>query len=505
MTQLHDGSLAQLAEHLIFNPVAAGSNPARPIFSYTLHERRYMTNCFPSQKKLVAIVAAFLSTTPLFGLSSAEVFSEAESYSVRIYVTTTVALESAQRGSSQGSGFIVYIDRDSGFAYAATCEHVIGEGICNVQISFKDGERIEAEPVYVDPVFDFGMIRFNLNEPGVPSNVKVARLGDSERLNIGDRVGTFGNPGGIEFSGTEGIVSSTTNTPDAGTGKFVQTDAPINPGNSGGPLILMKDGSVVAINAATSGQGIGWSLSINQLKPIIKDFIEGRLPYGGRVGWLGFDVDEITTARASESFKTDFATKVRKVLLVRAVAPSNVGDRAGVMPGDIVFAINGKTPIDEADYAVTMKALADKVCTLTVSRFGKKIDFTILAVDRAADRPREYIKIAGMTVQPMSRFLQYWYDMDSAAVYIADVEEQSSAASWSAYTGPIRAVAVRGIYHDIKSFDGFWESIKDLAPGDPLELFYGLDRIRSVVKVVYYDSAEAPERKEVPVLFRGKP
>ncbi len=464
-----------------------------------------MVNWLPSKKPCVIIAAVYLSATSLFGLSSAEVFSEAEAYSVRIYVTTTVALESAQRGSAQGSGFIVHIDRDSGFAYAATCEHVIGEGICNVQISFKDGERIEAEPVYVDPVFDFGMIRFSLNEPGVPPNVKVARLGDSEKLKIGDRVGTFGNPGGIEFSGTEGIVSSTTNTPDAGTGKFVQTDAPINPGNSGGPLILMRDGSVVAINAATSGQGIGWSLSINQLKSIIKDFINKKLPYGGRVGWLGFDVDEITTARALESFKTGFGPDVRKVLLIRAVAPSNVGDKVGVMPGDILFAINGKTPVDEADYAVTMKALADKVCTLTISRFGKKIDFPIFAVDRAADRPKEYIKIAGMTVQPMSRFLQYWYDMDSAAVYIADVEEQSSAASWQAYTGPVRAVAVRGVYHDIKSFDGFWESVKDLTPGDPLELFYGLDRIRSIVKVVYYDSSEAPERKEVPLMFRGKP
>ena len=97
----------------------------------------------------------------------------------------------------------------------------------------------------------------------------------------------------------------------------------------------------------------------------------------------------------------------------------------------------------------------------------------------------------------MSRFLQYWYDMDSAAVYIADVLEESSAASWEAYSGPIRGVAVRGVYYEVKSFNGFWEAVRDLQPGEPLELFYGIDRIRNIVKVVYYDESEAPGKHEV--------
>lgn len=445
------------------------------------------------------LITVFLLNTSstAFAASSAEVFAEAERYSVRVYVTTTVALESSQRGSVQGSGFIVHIDQIEGYAYVATCQHLIGDGIVNAQVSFKDGERIQAEPVYIDPVFDFGMVRFRIDEPGVPSDVKIARLGDSDDLKIGDRVGTFGHPAGIEFSGTEGIVSSTTNTPRGGTGKFIQTDAPINPGNSGGPLILMKNGKVIAINAMTGGEGIGWSLSINQLKNIIKQVILGELPYGGKVGWMGFDVEEITTARALESFHTRLPESARKALLIRAVAPDNEADRSGVRAGDILYAVNGNIPADEADYAVIMKGLADRLCTLTVSRFGEKTDFILTAYDRAADRPREYITVAGMTVQPMSRFLQYWYDMDSAAVYIADVLEESSAASWEAYSGPIRGVAVRGVYYEVKSFNGFWEAVRDLQPGEPLELFYGIDRIRNIVKVVYYDESEAPGKHEV--------
>ncbi|MBD3286194.1 PDZ domain-containing protein [candidate division WOR-3 bacterium] len=435
----------------------------------------------------------------LTAANSAEVFAEAEKYSVRVYVTTTVALESSQRGSGQGSGFIVQIDKNDGYAYVATCEHVIGDGICNAQISFKDGERIEAEPIYIDPVYDFGMIRFRLDEPGVPSDIKVAKLGNSDNLKIGDRVGTFGHPSGIEFSGTEGIVSSTTNSPPQGTGKFIQTDAPINPGNSGGPLILMKKGAIIGINAATSGQGIGWSLAINQVKPLIDKVISGDLPYTGHVGWMGFDINEITPARATESFLTNFPEDVRKAILITTVAPGNVADTAGVKPGDVVYAINGTIPVDEADYMVMMKDLADKVCTLTVSRFGEKKNFDLKAADRAADRPKEYISVAGMVVQPMSRSLQYWYDMDSSAVYVADVEEESAAASWGAYPGPVRAVAVGGTYYRITSFDGFWQAVKDLKPGDPIEMFYGMERIRSIVKVVYYDELEVPERHDVTV------
>lgn len=444
--------------------------------------------------KILGLV--LISTSMIIGANSAEVFTEAEKYSVRVYVTTTVALESSIRGSSQGSGFIVHIDRNQGYAYVATCQHVIGDGLVYAQISFKDGERIQAEPVYIDPIFDFGMLRFRLDEPGVPSDIKVARLGDSDDLEIGDRVGTFGHPVGIEFSGTEGIVSSVTNTPHGATGKFIQTDAPINPGNSGGPLIVMKNGRVIGINAFTGGAGIGWSLSINQLKSLIYQVVAGELPYGGRVGWMGFDVREITPARAAESFVTEMPDDVRKALLIRAVAPATQAESAGVKAGDIVYAVNGTVPADDADYAQLMVKLADEMCTLRVSRFGEKIDFELLASDRAADRPTEYITIAGMVVQPMSRFLQYWYDMDSAAAYVADVEEESSAASWEAYTGPVRAVAVDGTYYEVTSFESFWEAVADLEPGEPMELFYGIDRIRSIVKVVYYDPSEAPERHQ---------
>ena len=260
---------------------------------------------------------------------------------------------------------------------------------------------------------------------------------------------------------------------------------------------MMDNGSVVGINVATEGQGIGWNLAIDQLKPIIEDAISSKLPYGGRVGWLGFDVEEINPSRAAGSFKTELPEYVRKGILVRAVAPDNVGDRAGVKSGDIVYSVNGEIPADEADYFRMMKQVAGKECTLTVSRFGEKIHFEILAVDRAAERPSEYVSIGGIIVQPMSRFLQYWYDMDSAAVYVADVDDESDAASYGAYSGPVRAVAVGGEYHEISSLDDFWDAVKDLAPGEPMELFYGMERIRSIVKVVYYDETQAPERHQI--------
>ena len=95
--------------------------------------------------------------------SSNNFFKKAERYTVRVYSSTIVALEGAERGSWEGSGFVVHIDRREGFAYVATNKHVIDEGISSVQVSFKDGERFPATPIYIDPVYDFGMIRFDLD------------------------------------------------------------------------------------------------------------------------------------------------------------------------------------------------------------------------------------------------------------------------------------------------------------------------------------------------------
>ena len=171
-------------------------------------------------------------------------FKEAERYTVRIYGSTVTALETSSRGSWGGSGFVIHIDTATDIALVATNKHVIGDGISSLQVSFKDGERFRAIPVYIDPIYDFGVLKFKLSEQGVPKNIKVAELGSTREVEIGLRVGTFGNPVNYEYCATEGIISSLTNTPGGFSGAFLQTDAPINPGNSGGPLISLKDGKV---------------------------------------------------------------------------------------------------------------------------------------------------------------------------------------------------------------------------------------------------------------------
>ncbi|MEO0145948.1 MAG: trypsin-like peptidase domain-containing protein, partial [candidate division WOR-3 bacterium] len=229
-----------------------------------------------------ALISLWLAPGILFaGKSYKEIFSEAEKYTVRVYSRTTVALETSYRESSEGSGFIFHIDRKAGIAYVATNKHIIGDGVSSVQVSFKEGERFSATPIYIDPIYDFGVITFRLDAVGVPKDVRQAVLGNSKDIDVGHPVGAFGNPQGYEYSATQGIVSSTTNNP-GDYGAFIQTDAALNPGNSGGPLISLRDGKVIGVCTIKDyGEGLSWALAIDQLKPIMDQVIKGEVPYTG--------------------------------------------------------------------------------------------------------------------------------------------------------------------------------------------------------------------------------
>jgi len=460
------------------------------------------------RRNLVPLGCIVLASLVLWSIayaasSSNNIFREAERYTVRVYSSTTIALEGAERGSVVASGFVVHVDRGEGVAYVVTNKHVIDEGVSSIQISFKDGERFPAEPIYIDPVYDFGMLRFRLDESGVPRNVAPARLGHAGKVEVGHQVGTFGNPRFLEYCATKGIVSSVTNTPWGYNGAFLQTDAAINPGNSGGPLISLVSGRVIGINTAVTNnsEGIGWSLAIDQLKPIIKQVIAGELPYAGRMAWLGVSLSEINVERAEEDFGVQYGSEVpRKALLVQNVFPRTPAAESGFEPGDILCSINGVTPQDNADYLAMMRDLAAQRCEIVIYRLGQKLNLWVQMQDRGELRPKEYVSFAGMTVQPTSPTVYENFAGISTpeCVFISDVLEGSSAQAWGMYSGyPIRGVAVDMVYHPVRCLDDFWNAVKDVQPGQPVELFLGSSVTGWIVKVVYYYPSEAPLREEV--------
>ena len=188
------------------------------------------------------------------------------------------ALDLPRRG--EGSGFIVDPD-----GYILTNHHLV-PGPGRIRVRLADRRELPARLVGSDPSTDLALIK--LEARGLP----IVRLGDSDRLRVGDWVAAIGNPLEFDHTVTVGVVSSLgrkiwNQSFDA----YIQTDAAINPGNSGGPLVN-RHGEAVGISAAVSSdaQGIGFAVPINVARAVL-----GQLRDRGRVerGYLGIELHEL--------------------------------------------------------------------------------------------------------------------------------------------------------------------------------------------------------------------
>src|SRR5256885_4934264 len=219
---------------------------------------------------------------------------------------------------SSGSGVIV--DRSG---YILTNNHVI-ENAQDITVRLSDSRKLTATLVGRDPKTDLAVLKVDASGP-----LPAAEVGDSERLRVGQWVIAIGNPFALDRTVTVGIVSATARNRVGVTTyeNFIQTDASINPGNSGGPLLNL-DGKIIGINTAivASGQGIGFSIPINEAKAVM-----GQLIARGRVvrGWLGVVIQDVTDELASS-----FGVKEREGVLVADVMKGGPAETAGLRAGD---------------------------------------------------------------------------------------------------------------------------------------------------------------------------
>ena len=170
-----------------------------------------------------------------------EVFRSATTYTVKIRGRITTAFIRDNKGSQKGAGFLVDADR----GWLMTNAHVVGRSPAVIGVAFKNLPFVNARKIYVDPYLDLAVLEIDMSE--IQGEFVAAPLNCDELPSVGHPVGAFGHPYGLDFTGTRGIVSGTS---DDNQGRILQTDAAINPGNSGGPLISMESGKVVGINAA---------------------------------------------------------------------------------------------------------------------------------------------------------------------------------------------------------------------------------------------------------------
>lgn len=261
---------------------------------------------------------------------------------------------------SLGSGVIV----DASKGYVLTNNHVVG-GADDITVTLQDGRSFKGKLIGTDPDTDVAVVQ-------IPAqNLKALPVADSSKLRVGDFVVAVGDPFGLGQTVTSGIVSALGRSGLGGSGyqNFIQTDASINPGNSGGALVNLR-GELVGINTmifSPSGGNVGIGFAIPS---DLTAQVMGQLIAHGKVvrGSLGVQTQDITPRIAQ---LLGLKESTRGVVVTR-VAPGSAAANAGLAPGDVLQAINGK-PLHDSDELRNTEGLlplGSKV-TLSVSRNGK--------------------------------------------------------------------------------------------------------------------------------------
>jgi len=248
---------------------------------------------------------------------------------VRVDVAGRPGRGPAGEGMGTGSGVIFASD-----GRVLTNEHVV-RGARTVQVTLADGRRFQAGVEFADPSTDLAVLRIGV------TSLPVAELA-TERLKAGQLVIAIGNPYGLNWTVTAGVVSALGRTLQAGRDAqltdLIQTDTPINPGNSGGPLVDAR-GRVVGITTAVMpfARGVGFAVPVQTVLRILARFEEMRGRQGRRLGIGG-----MPTA-IDEALRRQFGLPQQQGVLVLEVVPESPAARASLRVSDIVVGADGRT------------------------------------------------------------------------------------------------------------------------------------------------------------------
>ncbi len=305
-----------------------------------------------------------------------------------VYITSTTVKRDffyqPVASQSLGSGFLI---NDDGFIL--TNAHVVS-GSSKIQVTLTEQTQFYAKLLDMDRSDDLALIKIDLKKKGT-----FLKLGDSDRIQVGQKVLAIGNPFGLEGTLTVGVISSIGRSIEGENDQrmegMIQTDAAINGGNSGGPL-LDSSGNVIGINTAILGRtnmGIGFALPINRAKALLDDYKAGRITERPRVG--------ITTEYVVGDLAVALGLPRRGGLLVQQVVRGGAEDAAGLrganqlvaignvelgVGGDLIVAIDGK-PVDREDALV--RAFSQK-------RVGDTLNLTIYRDGAALNVPMKLVR-----------------------------------------------------------------------------------------------------------------
>lgn len=360
---------------------------------------------------------------------------------------------------SLGSGVI--IDADGSIL---TNNHVV-ESADEIQVRLADEREFSAKVVGRDAKTDLALIRIQ-----GAGKLPVARLGDSEKAEVGSWVIAIGNPFGLEATVTSGIISAKGRMIGNGPyDNFLQTDAAINPGNSGGPLFNLA-GDVIGINTAIfsrsgGNMGIGFATPINMAKSIVT-----QLKEHGRVtrGWLGVRIQGVTQELAQA-----LGLEKREGALVASVENGSPAQKAGVESGDVIIRFDGKDvrQMKELPTIVAGTEVGKKV-TMDVVRDKKQLTLQVVIAlmddePAVAAASKDKGTSLGLTVQPLTPELKdsMKLEKDVQGVVVTEVEKGGVAAQAGVQRGDVVAEINR---KPIRKLSDFLQATSKPKPGETL-------------------------------------
>ncbi|MBV8476374.1 MAG: trypsin-like peptidase domain-containing protein [Acidobacteria bacterium] len=250
---------------------------------------------------------------------------------VKIDVIERLTTRRGERESrAGGSGFIFTPD-----GLILTNSHVLHRA-SRIEVALNDGRHFPAQIVGDDAATDLAVIRIDGH------GLVAAPLGNSQHLRVGQLVIAIGNPYGFQYTVTAGVVSALGRSLRSQSGRLIedviQSDAALNPGNSGGPLVT-SDGRVAGVNTATimMAQGLCFAIGINTAQ-----FVASRLLRDGYVrrSYIGVVAQNVPLHRRLVRFHD---LEEETGVMVNAIENDSPAQRAGLRPGDILVAMNGKT------------------------------------------------------------------------------------------------------------------------------------------------------------------
>lgn len=299
-----------------------------------------------------------------------------------------------QNYESESAGSGIIISQDNDYLYIVTNNHVVSESN-SLTVCFVDNQTVTAEVKGTDSNSDLAVVAVKLSDisSDTMNNIKVAAMGDSSSVKVGESAIAIGNALGYGQSVTTGVISALdreVTLEDETTGAtvtngLIQTDAAINPGNSGGALLNLQ-GEVIGINSAkysdTAVEGMGYAIPIATAEPIINDLIERETVDEADSAYLGIAGADIT-----EDVSNTY--NMPKGVYVTQVIENSAAAEAGIEKGDILTKFDGKS-------VTSMQGMQEM---LQYYKAGEKVKVTIQTSDNGQYEETELTVTLGKKVK----------------------------------------------------------------------------------------------------------